>query len=499
MRRVRLLLLGVLVLLASACRVDTTVDIHVEEDGSGTVTVSIVADAAAVDAIADAPDGLRFDDLVDAGWSVDGPEIDATGAMTVSVAKRFETPDALPGVLAEIVGEDVVFKGVQLDKSHSFDRIGWGPAKTSYELTGEVDPRPDLTAFLDEFLPNEVQIENRRELEAERGDGNLIVIQVRLPESENSQTGETDGEAVVWRTEYWPADEIGEDGEPLPAMTIVLDASSSSEDILPRVWATVALLAALLLIGILLARLAGFVLAKIRTPKGRRRRDVRRRQVRAASRAEEANRPRRRMLRLLVVDVHGVLVRPTDPVEGLLVPLITGERPDADAQQVRDLHRQLILGRISPEEFWADVGLGPVAEELETKYLSSFRLVPGLHPFLDRMKTSRLPVAAVGNQPRAWGDRLRRMAALDDSISSWMVSGEIGSVLPEPALFEATRRTMSVDLFDCFYLSNVPEHLDAAKELGMATGLFVAGSEAAPQTGHTVVRGFDDLLRSRSS
>ena len=62
-----------------------------------------------------------------------------------------------------------------------------------------------------------------------------------------------------------------------------------------------------------------------------------------------------------------------------------------------------------------------------------------------------------------------------------MVSGDVGSGLPEPALFEATRRTMSVDLYDCFYLSNNPEHLDTAKELGMATGLFVTGNEAAPR------------------
>ena len=57
---------------------------------------------------------------------------------------------------------------------------------------------------------------------------------------------------------------------------------------------------------------------------------------------------------------------------------------------------------------------------------------------------------------------------------------------------------MSVDLFDCFYLSNVPEHLDAAEAMGMATGLFVAGDEDAPETSHTVVRGFEDLLRSRN-
>ena len=56
---------------------------------------------------------------------------------------------------------------------------------------------------------------------------------------------------------------------------------------------------------------------------------------------------------------------------------------------------------------------------------------------------------------------------------------------------------MSVDLYDCFYLSSVIDHLDAAKELGMATGYFAPTPEDLVSTSHTVVRGFDDLLRSR--
>ena len=47
-------------------------------------------------------------------------------------------------------------------------------------------------------------------------------------------------------------------------------------------------LAFLLFLAVLLGRLSGFLLAKWRTPKGRRRRDVRRRQQNAATRAEEA-------------------------------------------------------------------------------------------------------------------------------------------------------------------------------------------------------------------
>jgi FMN phosphatase YigB (HAD superfamily) len=194
-----------------------------------------------------------------------------------------------------------------------------------------------------------------------------------------------------------------------------------------------------------------------------------------------------------------VLVTPADPAKDLLVPMVARLRPDVDPDQVRELHRRLTLGRISPEEFWQGVDLSEERDEIETRYLSSFRLVPGLHTFLGRMASSRLPVSAVGNQPRAWGDRLRRMASLEGVLSSWLVSGEVGARLPDPGLFEATRRTMSVDLYDCFYLSNRPEHLDAAQELGLATGLFIPEGDVPDGTEHLVVRGFDDLLRNRGS
>lgn len=484
MRRVRVLLLAMVVLLiTSACRVDTTVEIAVNDDGSGTVTVSVIADADAVARLPDAPDGLRFDDLEAAEWSIEGPQLDAAGALSFTATKGFGAPEELPGLLAEIAGEDVVFAGVVLERDRDFEFIGLAPAATDFRLRGTLDPSPPLESFADARLPSALDFERRTAgLDTEQLG---ITVRVRLPDSESTETGTVESESVVWEATYGDS-------------AVDLDARSSVEDILPRVWAVVAILAFLVLAGLVLTRLAEYVLAKIRTPKGRRRRDVRQRQHRAATRAEEADRPRRRMLRLLIVDAHGVVVRPTDPVGGLLLPLITAEQPDADPEQVRTLHRQLVLGRISVAEFWADVGLGAIAEEIETKYLSSFRLVPGLHPFLDRMKSSRLPVAAVANQPRAWGDRLRRMAALDDAVASWMVSGDVGSMLPDPGLFEATRRTNSVDLYDCFYLSNVPEHLDAAQDLGLATGLFVTGSEEAPETDHTVVRGFEDLLRSRA-
>lgn len=494
MLRVRAVVIGViLVVLAASCRVDTSVDIVVADDGSGTVTVTIVADAEAVSLLVDDPSELRFGDLEAAGWELEGPTA-GDGGVTIVAEKPFLSAEELAGVLDEIAGPDVVFSGVTLLQDHHFARIGLSPSSTDYDFTATVDPSPELESFGDEFLAGELdnlplgrsllRIETDSDTTFEQS--LTVAITVQLPSGASSDSGDVVDDTTTWNFSFGD--------EPLD-----IDARASIDDILPRVWATVALVALVLFALIVLSQLGSYLLAKIRVPKGRRRRDQRQRQQRAATREAEANQPRRRLLRLLVVDVHGVVVRPTDPVEGLLLPLIAAERPEMDPETIRQFHRQLVLGRLSPEEFWSEVGLGPMADEIETRYLSSFRLVPGLHPFLDRMATSRLPVAVIGNQPRVWGDRLRRMASLDGAVASWMVSGDVGSTLPEPALFEATRRTMSVDLFDCFYLSNVPEHLDVAKELGLATGLFVTGAEMAAETEHTVVRGFEDLLRSRTS
>lgn len=495
MTRARNVVAAVLMtLFASACQVDTTVDVAIEDDGSGQVTVTIAADAAAVSLLTDDPASLIFDDLTDAGWDVDGPVIDDGGIM-LTASKPFLSANELGRVLSEILGDGLLFTDVSLEQEHDFSPIDLRPATTSYAFAATVDPMPDLELLGDDglaaLLDQQPLGRSLLRIETDSGVSSLttalgLTLNVTMPSGASSDTGEVVDDTATWTFNY--GDSVTQ-----------IDARASVDDILPRVWALIAIIASILFVLVVLSQIATFVVGKLRTPKGRRRRDQRQRAQRAATREAEANRPRRRLLRLLIVDVHGVIVRPSDPVEGLLIPLITAERPDTDPERIRHQHRQLILGRSSPEEFWSEVGLGPMAEEIETRYLSSFRLVPGLHPFLDRMATSRLPVAAIGNQPRVWGDRLRRMASLEGSVTNWMVSGDMGSALPEPALFEATRRTMSVDLFDCFYLSNNVQHLDAARDLGIATGLFVTSAEMAPETDHTIVRGFDDLLRSRGA
>ena len=301
--------------------------------------------------------------------------------------------------------------------------------------------------------------------------------------------GEVAGATAEWQFSYGDAPET-------------IGATAISERGEPGFWLNVSRAAAVAFVIALVVVAVFWVRGLIRTPKGRGRRAMRRatrtRHQRAAERAAEAHKPRQRLLRLVVVDAHGIIVRPTDPLEGLLLPVIRDEIADIDPELVRDRHAKLVLGRISPEEFWSDMGLGPIASGMETRFLSSYRLVPGLHQFLDKAEERSLPVAVVANQPRRWGERLRRMAQLEDSTALWLTSAEVGAALPHPPLLEATRRRMTVDAQDCLYLSSVPEYLDMAAKLQMNTAYFAASPADVLETSHTLVKGFDDILRSRT-
>ena len=57
-------LIVLFVMLLAGCRVDTTVDITMGQDGSGHITVTAIADAGVVEQAPGLKDDLRFDDLV---------------------------------------------------------------------------------------------------------------------------------------------------------------------------------------------------------------------------------------------------------------------------------------------------------------------------------------------------------------------------------------------------------------------------------------------------
>lgn len=199
-RGLRLLLGSLVLLTVSACRVDTTVDVAVESNGSGTVTVDVRADAAATERIGDPTKAIRLADLREAGWQVADPRVSAKGDLHLRATRKFGSAAELGRVLGEIGrGADGPFIGVVTL------RISDGFARTDYrfaadlKLSGSVDELSDPA--LTEVLGGLPVGRTPEELSAlglgPEGLGTLRV-RVDLPGKVRDHTGKRVGDRVEW-------------------------------------------------------------------------------------------------------------------------------------------------------------------------------------------------------------------------------------------------------------------------------------------------------------
>ena len=128
--------------LLASCNVDGTVSLSVRPDGSGEVSVTITADRAVVEAAPELTGDLRTDDLVEAGWTVEGPEADDAGGLTVVLRRRFDTPADATAVLAGINGDKGPLRAVTLARSGKDTNSTW-------TLSGALVVNGGLEAFVD--------------------------------------------------------------------------------------------------------------------------------------------------------------------------------------------------------------------------------------------------------------------------------------------------------------------------------------------------------------
>jgi hypothetical protein len=123
-------------LLAAACKVDTTVTVTVHDDGSGVVTVTAVLDADAVKATESGggklEDRLRLGDLAQAGWTLQPWARAADGSAQITFSKPFSSPEQATAIVKELNGT----VGPLRDLTVSRDP---GTFSTTYSTTGTLD------------------------------------------------------------------------------------------------------------------------------------------------------------------------------------------------------------------------------------------------------------------------------------------------------------------------------------------------------------------------
>ncbi len=123
-------------LLAAACKVDTTVTVTMHDDGSGVVTVAAVLDPDAVKAAESGggklEDRVRLGDLTKAGWTVQPWARAADGSAQITFTKPFSSPEQATAIVKELNGTAGPLRDVTVTRDS-------GTFSTSYSTTGTVD------------------------------------------------------------------------------------------------------------------------------------------------------------------------------------------------------------------------------------------------------------------------------------------------------------------------------------------------------------------------
>lgn len=141
-------LVALVLLLAVAltgCRMTVAVDVVVQEDETGSVTVGVGLDGAALARVGDLEQQLRVEDLVAAGWEVSEPRAEADGLTWVRATRTFAGPEEFAAVMDQITGPEGAFRDWRLTK-------GSGLLETTWAVDGTVDLTGGPETFSDPAL-----------------------------------------------------------------------------------------------------------------------------------------------------------------------------------------------------------------------------------------------------------------------------------------------------------------------------------------------------------
>ena len=208
-RRVTSLIFGTIaVVLLASCRVDTTVSLNVERNGSGRIDVAIVADKEIIEQAPKLVNDLNFGDLTKVGWKVVGPETTPEGGRRVVLSHSFVNETQATALLAQLNGNRGPFRDVKITRE--------GKSRDSvWKMTGRLEVTGGLQAFADDQL---LQVVGATPYEQTVKDAGLdlgkavgLQFDAQLPGDIKSTTGIEQNGALTWR--------VATDGTPVDLAT----------------------------------------------------------------------------------------------------------------------------------------------------------------------------------------------------------------------------------------------------------------------------------------
>jgi hypothetical protein len=175
-QRVVMMIIGVLAL--TGCRLDVVAEVVVEPDGTGSIVVVAEADADLVEQVPTIAEDLVLDDVIAAGWQVDGPTPTPSGGLILTLTHAFEGKDEATNLLRSLgppFNDPVIGRGQNGDVTTNAVRanlglrdgfatfadeeliaaVGGVPFAEQF-AANEVDPTTSMSAVLRVTLPGEL-------------------------------------------------------------------------------------------------------------------------------------------------------------------------------------------------------------------------------------------------------------------------------------------------------------------------------------------------------
>lgn len=180
----------------SSCRVDQSISLEVEPNGTGAVTVVVTADK---DIVAKAPSlaqDIRTDDLKKAGWKVTGPTKTKTGGLTIELRHDFDTPAQATALLTQVSETRGPLHELVLARSGKDTNSTW-------TLAGRLEVNGGLDSFIDDaglqLLDVSPYAAEVADAGLDLGDAVGITFSAALPGDVDSTTGIQKDGVITWQ------------------------------------------------------------------------------------------------------------------------------------------------------------------------------------------------------------------------------------------------------------------------------------------------------------
>ncbi len=182
-------------------------------------------------------------------------------------------------------------------------------------------------------------------------------------------------------------------------------------------------------------------------------------------------------MKILALDAMGVIYKAGDDVADLLIPFVS-KRSEVGISKIEELYHQCSLGEFSSTVFWNRLGLSP---SIEDEYLANYQLVSGVKEFITEARVSFDSIWCLSNDISEWSIKLRQMFELEPLFDGFIISGDIKSRKPSPAIYEALFSATSASPEDILFIDDRPKNIHAAINQGMESILF--GKQSEPNNG----------------